>query len=199
MTIVETTSAVPCDARTNVIDDIWIDRVFRRNPPKRRILIVNPAYVVRGSATVLLYQDGVSKPVHTRYRRQWRVCKSESTVRTLLTIGWRIDRIRRMILIVQSPLCHLANPKLIGATIRPVSRRARESAEIQLNGERKLYDAGRSTTFLLFQRENSLTNARNAEVRAETDYNKALADLQRATATSFRANNVQVDSPVVIK
>ena len=79
------------------------------------------------------------------------------------------------------------------------ARRARESAEIQLNGERKLYDAGRSTTFLLFQRENSLTNARNAEVRAETDYNKALADLQRATATSFRANNVQVDSPVVIK
>ncbi|MEP6946836.1 MAG: TolC family protein [Acidobacteriota bacterium] len=79
------------------------------------------------------------------------------------------------------------------------SRRARESAEIQLDGERKLYDAGRSTTFLLFQRENALTNARNAEVRAETDYNKALADLQRATATSFRAHNITVDSPVVVK
>lgn len=78
-------------------------------------------------------------------------------------------------------------------------RRAREAAEIQLDGERKLYEAGRSTTFLLFQRENALTNARNSEIRAETDYNKALADLQRATATSFRANNIQVDSPVVIK
>ena len=76
------------------------------------------------------------------------------------------------------------------------ARRARENAEIQLEGERKLFDVGRSTTFLLFQRENALTNARNAEIRAETDYNKALADLQRATSTTFRANGVEVTSPM---
>ncbi|HLA94850.1 MAG TPA: TolC family protein, partial [Pyrinomonadaceae bacterium] len=79
------------------------------------------------------------------------------------------------------------------------SRRARENAEIQLAGERQLFDAGKSTSFLLFQRENALTNARNAEIRAETDYNKALADLQRATSTTFQLNNIQVTSPVVIK
>lgn len=78
------------------------------------------------------------------------------------------------------------------------ARRARENAEIQLEGERKLYDAGRSTTFLLFQRENALNNARNAEIRAETDHSKALADIQRATSTAFRANNITVDSPVAI-
>jgi len=76
------------------------------------------------------------------------------------------------------------------------ARRARENAEIQLEGERKLYESGRSTTFLLFQRENGLTNARNAEIRAETDYNKAVADLQRATSTAFRANNIQIQSPL---
>ena len=76
------------------------------------------------------------------------------------------------------------------------ARRARENAEIQLEGERKLFDVGRSTTFLLFQRENALTNARNSEIRAETDYNKALADLQRTTSTTFRVNNIEVDSPV---
>ncbi len=86
-----------------------------------------------------------------------------------------------------------------GETRFVTARRARESAETLLEGERKLYDAGRSTTFLLFQRENSLANARNAEIRAETDYNKAVADLQRFTATSFRANNIQIDSPVIIK
>ncbi len=75
------------------------------------------------------------------------------------------------------------------------ARRARENAEIQLTGERKLYDSGRSTTFLLFQRENALTNARNSEIRAETDYNKSLADLQRATSTTLSLNNVVVDSP----
>ena len=76
------------------------------------------------------------------------------------------------------------------------SRRARENAEIQLEGERKLFEVGRSTTFLLFQRENALTNARNAEIRSETDYNKALSDLQRSTSTTFRLNNIQIDSPV---
>lgn len=76
------------------------------------------------------------------------------------------------------------------------TRRARENAEIQLDGERKLYDSGRSTTFLLFQRENALTNARNSEIKAETDYNKALADLQRATSTTFQINNIQVTSPI---
>jgi outer membrane protein len=76
------------------------------------------------------------------------------------------------------------------------SRRARENAEVQLEGERKLFEVGRSTTFLLFQRENALTNARNAEIRSETDYNKSLSDLQRSTSTTFRLNNIQVDSPM---
>lgn len=77
-----------------------------------------------------------------------------------------------------------------------VARRARENAEIQLDGERKLFDSGRSTTFLLFQRENALTNARNSEIRAETDYNKALANLQKATSTTFELNNITVTSPI---
>lgn len=75
------------------------------------------------------------------------------------------------------------------------AREARASAELQLEGEQRLYQVGRSTTFLLFQRENALTNARNQELRAETDYNKALADLQRATSTTLRANNVTVSTP----
>lgn len=76
------------------------------------------------------------------------------------------------------------------------ARRARANAEIQLEGERKLFEVGRSTTFLLFQRENALTNARNAEIRAETDYNKSLSDLQRTTSTTFRLNNIEVESPM---
>jgi HAE1 family hydrophobic/amphiphilic exporter-1 len=76
------------------------------------------------------------------------------------------------------------------------SRLARESAEQQLAGEQKLYDVGRSTTFLLLQRQNELTAARTNELQAQTDYNKALADLQRATAATLRINNVAVENPV---
>lgn len=75
------------------------------------------------------------------------------------------------------------------------ARAARQSAEVQLEGERRLYQVGRSTTFLLIQRENELANARNQEIRAETDYNKALAELQRATSTTLRANNIIIESP----
>ena len=75
------------------------------------------------------------------------------------------------------------------------SRAARESAEQQLVGEQKLYDVGRSTTFLLLQRQQELTAARTNELQAQTDYNKALADLQRATGSTLRANNVQVNNP----
>jgi HAE1 family hydrophobic/amphiphilic exporter-1 len=75
------------------------------------------------------------------------------------------------------------------------AREARVNAEMQLEGEQRLYQVGRSTTFLLFQRENALANARASELRAETDYNKALADLQRATSTTLRVNNVVVESP----
>jgi HAE1 family hydrophobic/amphiphilic exporter-1 len=76
------------------------------------------------------------------------------------------------------------------------AREAQRNAELQLQGEQRLYQVGRSTTFLLFQRENALVNARNAELRAETNYNIALADLQRATSTTLRANNVIVESPI---
>ncbi len=75
------------------------------------------------------------------------------------------------------------------------SRAARESAEAQLAGEQKLYEVGRSTTFLLLQRQQELTAARTNELQAQTDYNKALADLQRATGSTLRANNVEVNNP----
>ena len=75
------------------------------------------------------------------------------------------------------------------------ARESRVNAEMQLEGEQRLYQVGRSTTFLLFQRENALANARASELRAETDYNKAIADLQRATSTTLRANNVIVQTP----
>jgi HAE1 family hydrophobic/amphiphilic exporter-1 len=76
------------------------------------------------------------------------------------------------------------------------ARLARESAEQQLAGEQKLYDVGRSTTFLLLQRQTELTTARTNELQAETDYSKALADLQRATSATLRVNNVVVQNPV---
>jgi HAE1 family hydrophobic/amphiphilic exporter-1 len=76
------------------------------------------------------------------------------------------------------------------------AREARRNAEIQLEGEQRLYSVGRSTTYLLIQRQNALANARDAEVRAETGYSKAVSNLQHATSTTLHANNVIVDNPL---
>ncbi|HLA95440.1 MAG TPA: TolC family protein [Pyrinomonadaceae bacterium] len=73
------------------------------------------------------------------------------------------------------------------------ARKARESAEIQLQGERDLFDSARSSRFLLFQRENALVNARNAEIGSQTEYNKALAALQQTTSTTLQANGITID------
>jgi HAE1 family hydrophobic/amphiphilic exporter-1 len=75
------------------------------------------------------------------------------------------------------------------------ARSATKSAEIQLAGEMKRFQAGMSTTFLIFQFEDQLVNARTAQLRAEANYNQALANLQRATSTTLRANNVTVAAP----
>jgi HAE1 family hydrophobic/amphiphilic exporter-1 len=73
------------------------------------------------------------------------------------------------------------------------ARAATKSAEVQLAGEMKRYQAGMSTTFLIFQFEDQLVTARTSELRAEANYNQALANLQRATSTTLRANQVTVD------
>ena len=70
------------------------------------------------------------------------------------------------------------------------ARAATKSAEIQLAGEMKRYQAGMSTTFLIFQFEDQLVTARTAELRAEANYNQALANLQRATSTTLRASHI---------
>ncbi len=73
------------------------------------------------------------------------------------------------------------------------ARKARENAEIQLQGEKDLFDTARSSRFLLFQRENTLVNARNAEINAQIEYNKALAALQQKTSTTLAANSITID------
>jgi len=68
----------------------------------------------------------------------------------------------------------------------------RAANEQQLTSEQRRLDAGQSTTFLVLERQTQLTASRGAELRAQTDLNKALADLQRATGNALTANSVVV-------
>jgi HAE1 family hydrophobic/amphiphilic exporter-1 len=74
------------------------------------------------------------------------------------------------------------------------SRASREAAEVQLASEQRRADAGLSTTFFVLTRQNELADARARELRALTDYNAAVVELQRVIGTTLSANAIDVDA-----
>jgi len=68
----------------------------------------------------------------------------------------------------------------------------REANEQQFASEQRKLDVGQSTVFLVLQRQNDLTESRSQELRAQTDLNKAIADLQRATGNALNVNSIVV-------
>ena len=69
---------------------------------------------------------------------------------------------------------------------------ARAANEQQFASEQRKLDAGQSTTFLVLERQTALTEARGLELKAQTDLNKSIADLQRATGNALRVNSIVV-------
>ena len=68
---------------------------------------------------------------------------------------------------------------------------ARDNTVKQYESEQRKLDAGQSDIYKVLERQTALMNARSAELRAQTELNKAIADLQRATGNSLKANNVE--------
>ncbi len=72
------------------------------------------------------------------------------------------------------------------------AKNSRANAELQYQSEQRKFDAGQSTNFFVLDRQNALSAARGRELRALTDYTKAVAELQRALSTTLSSNNVEV-------
>ena len=68
----------------------------------------------------------------------------------------------------------------------------RAASEQQYESEKRKLDAGQSTVFLVLERQTALTTARGNELRAQTDLNKAIAELQRATGNALTVNSIVV-------
>lgn len=72
------------------------------------------------------------------------------------------------------------------------ARNSRLNAELQYQSEQRKFDAGQSTSFFVLDRQNALSASRGRELRALTDYTKAVAELQRVMSTTLSSNNVEV-------
>ncbi len=68
---------------------------------------------------------------------------------------------------------------------------SRENSVKQYESEQRKLDAGQTDIYKVLERQTALTNARSNELRAQTELNKSIADLQRATGNSLKANNVE--------
>jgi outer membrane protein len=68
---------------------------------------------------------------------------------------------------------------------------ARENSQKQYDSERRKFDEGLSDIYKVLERQTALMLARSAELRSQTELNKAIAELQRATGNSLKANNVE--------
>lgn len=68
---------------------------------------------------------------------------------------------------------------------------ARENTEKQYESEQRKLDSGQSDIYKVLERQTALVTAKSNELKARTDLNKAIADLQRATGNSLKANNIE--------
>jgi outer membrane protein len=135
------------------------------------------------------YQFGV------RLSFPWRNRTAEANVGRTLAEARQLDARQRQL--VQSVQIDVRNALQAVEAARQrfeAARAARLAADAQLKGEEEKFRAGLSTNFVVLQRQTDYSNAQGNEVRALTDYNKALADLQRVTGVTLVSNNVQVSA-----
>ena len=76
------------------------------------------------------------------------------------------------------------------------ARASREAAEKQSESEQRRFQAGLSTTYFVLERQNNLSAAQGRELKAMTDYSKAVTELQRVMGTTLTSANVDVNSPI---
>jgi HAE1 family hydrophobic/amphiphilic exporter-1 len=72
------------------------------------------------------------------------------------------------------------------------TRASREAAQKQFESEQRRFQAGLSTTYFVLERQNALSEAHGRELRAMTDYNKAVSELQRVMGTTLTSANVEL-------
>lgn len=75
---------------------------------------------------------------------------------------------------------------------------ARSSAQAQYESERRQFEAGTSTVFLVLQRQTALVTAQAREIQAQTDLQNALALLRSATGEALDRWNIRLQTPPTV-
>jgi HAE1 family hydrophobic/amphiphilic exporter-1 len=129
----------------------------------------------------------VGYPVQGHFARGLRGLASEETTQAKILMQGVYARIgaeaRNALQTYQSALSKLN-----------AARHARESAEAVYASELRRFHQGESTTFLVLQRQVELEQARGSELRAQTQLNQSIVELQRVEGTILTTNGVNVQT-----
>jgi outer membrane protein len=126
----------------------------------------------------------------------WRNRTAEGNIGRVLAETRQLDaRQRQLVQNIQIDVRNALQAVVAAKQLFESQQANRIAADAQYKGELEKFRAGLSTNFFVLQRQTDLSVARGNEIRALTDYNKALADLQRVTGMTLVSNNVQVANP----
>lgn len=141
----------------------------------------------------LFGQDFKAYQVGIHFSFPWRNRAAEGNLGRTLAEARQLDaRQRQLVETVQIDVRNALQAVVASEQRLGAAKAGELAAQAQYNGEQERYRAGLSTNFVVLQRLTDLSVARGTTVRALTDYNKALADLQRYTGMTLVSNNVQI-------
>jgi HAE1 family hydrophobic/amphiphilic exporter-1 len=148
----------------------------------------------------LFGQDFRTYQVGVQLSFPWRNRTAKANLGRSLAEQRQLDaRQRQLIESVQVDVRNALQAVVASKQRYEAAQAAELAAQAQYSGEQERYRAGLSTNFVVLQRLTDLSVARGNTVRALTDYNKALADLQRVTGMTLTNNNVEVTSQATDK
>lgn len=143
----------------------------------------------------LFGQDFKTYQVGVHFSFPWRNRTAEGNLGRSLAEARQLDaRQRQLVESVQVDVRNALQAVVASEQRFEAAKAGELAAKAQYNGEQERYRAGLSTNFVVLQRLTDLSIARGTTVRALTDYNKALADLQRVTGMTLVSNNVQISA-----
>ncbi len=129
----------------------------------------------------------VNYPIQNHYARGLQGAAAEETHQAAILLQGVEERIgveaRLALQRYQSSLSRLS-----------AARSSRDAAESVYASEVRKFHAGASTTFLVLQRQVQLEQARGLELKAQTDLNQSVAELQRVEGSTFKLNGVNLQT-----
>jgi HAE1 family hydrophobic/amphiphilic exporter-1 len=148
------------------------------------------------------YSDSLSNLFQQKYRTfeagilinlPLRNRTAEANLGRSLAAGRQLQTLRQRVEQLVEADVRNALQSVVTAAKRVESARAgRVASQAQLDSEERRFRVGETTNFFVLTRQNQLSEARSREMRSLADHNIAVAQLQRAVATTLESFNIQL-------